>query len=59
MHRLKRLACVISGDTLCLDVIKEVLHEVHLWEVPGPLFVRLENGVRFVSITFVRLPNAG
>ena len=34
MHLLKGFAAVISGNTLGLNIIKEVLNQVHFWEVP-------------------------
>jgi len=41
MHLLEGLRSIISGDALCFDVFEEVLDQMHLREVPAPLFVVL------------------
>ena len=41
MHRLKCFAGVVSGNTFCFNIIKEMLDKVHLGEVPGVLLIIL------------------
>lgn len=41
VHFLEGFCGVISGDALGLDIIEEVLDQVHFWKIPRPLSVFL------------------
>ena len=41
MHCFERLACVISGNAFCFDIVKKVLDEVHLGDIEGAFLILL------------------
>lgn len=41
MHLLKGFAAIISSNALRLNIIEEVLNQMHFWEIPVLLLVVL------------------
>ena len=41
VHLFKRLTAVIASNAFCLNILKEVLSQMHFGEVPAPLFIVL------------------